>query len=156
MGGENEGNRIDGEGEEFFRDYHDFPPPPRKGPQLRKRGPILHPPLRKPPPQPCQGSQNIGKKKKKKRENWSHKDMREAINLLDCGYKMHEVCEALNILRSPLRDHYNGRIKGRKMGPKSILTKEEEDKVVDYVIEMGRLAHPWTPNDLKLKIVEIC
>ena len=34
----NEGNWIDEEGEEFLRDYHDVPPPPSIGPQLREKG----------------------------------------------------------------------------------------------------------------------
>ena len=91
-----------------------------------------------------------------KKGNWSDKDLRDAINALDYGYKMHEGCEAFSIPRSTLRNYYNGRIKGRKMGTKSILTKEEEDKLVDYMLEMERLAHPLTPNDLKLKVAEIC
>ena len=82
--------------------------------------------------------------------------MREAINVLDCGYKIHEVCQAFNICRTILRDHYNGRIKERKMGSKFVLTKKEEDKLVDYVLEMGSLAHPLTLTDLKFKVVEIC
>ena len=82
--------------------------------------------------------------------------MRDAIKALDYDYKIHEVCEAFNIPRSTLTDHYNGRIKSRKMGPKCVLTKEEEDKLVAYVFEMARLAHPLTPTDLKLKVVEIC
>ena len=69
---------------------------------------------------------------------------------------MHEVCEAFNIPRSILRNHYNERIKGTNFKPKSILTKKEEEKLVDYVVEIGRLVHPLTLNDLKLKVVEIC
>ena len=69
---------------------------------------------------------------------------------------MYEVCDAFNIRRSILRDYYNGKIKRRKMGPKSVLTKKEKQKIVDYVVEMARLAHPLTPNDLKLKVAEIC
>ena len=58
--------------------------------------------------------------------------MKKAINILDYGYKMHEVCEIFNIPTSTLRDHYNGRIKGKKM-----------------------LAHLLTFNDFKLKVVEM-
>ena len=82
--------------------------------------------------------------------------MRDAIKALDYDYKIHEVCEAFNIPKSTLRDHYNERIKSRKMGPKCVLTNEEEDKLVAYVVEMARLAHPLTPTDLKLKVAEIC
>ena len=42
------------------------------------------------------------------------------------------------------------------MEPKAILTKEEDEKLVDYEVQMGRLAHPLTPIDLKLKVAKIC
>ena len=42
------------------------------------------------------------------------------------------------------------------MGLKSVRTKEKEEKLIVYVIEMGRLAHPLAPNDLKFKVAEIC
>ena len=44
----------------------------------------------------------------------------------------------------------------RKMGPPSILTKEEEDKLVLYMVEMATLIHPLSATDLKLKVAEIC
>ena len=152
----NVGNWLDGEGEEFFRLYNDLPLPPTKGPLFREREPAQHPPLRKPPtsPKSKNGSQN--NREKKRRCKWSDEQLRDAIKALDYDYKIHEVCEAFNIPRSTLRDHYNGRIKSRKMGPKHVLNKEEEEKVVAYVVEMARLAHPLTPTDLKLKVAEIC
>ena len=63
----NVGNWLDGEGEEFFRDYNDLPLPPTKGPQLRVREPAQHPPLRKPPTSPKfqKGGQYNREKKKK-------------------------------------------------------------------------------------------
>ena len=82
--------------------------------------------------------------------------MGDTIHVLDCGYKIHEVCEAFNIPRNILKDHYNGRFEERKIGPKCVLTKEEEEKLVAYVVEMARLAHPLISNDLKLKVAEIC
>ena len=64
----NVGNRLDGEGEEFFRDYNDLPPPPKRGPQLRERELAQHPPFRKPPTssKPKKGGQSNGEKKKGK------------------------------------------------------------------------------------------
>ena len=64
----NVGNWLDGEGEEFLREYNDLPLPPTKGPQLREREPAHHPPLRKPPtsPKSKKESQNRREKKKKR------------------------------------------------------------------------------------------
>ena len=62
----NVGDWLDGEGEEFFRDYNDLPLPPTKGPQLRERELVQHPPLRKPPTSPKfqKGGQYNREKKK--------------------------------------------------------------------------------------------
>ena len=93
---------------------------------------------------------------KNTRAKWSDEDLKLAIEALDSGYSMREVCEAFSIPRTSLRDHYNGRLRSRKMGPPSILTKVEQDKLVLYMVEMAKLAHPLSATDLKLKVVEIC
>ena len=56
-----------------------------------------------------------------------------AIDGLDQGFSMADVCKKYKISRSSLRDHYEGRTKKRKMGPKTTLTKEKEDKLVEYI-----------------------
>ena len=52
---------------------------------------------------------------------------------LDQGWKISKVCEKYNIPRSSLRDHVVGRPRGRKMGPKTIFTKDEEEKLCEYI-----------------------
>ena len=42
------------------------------------------------------------------------------------------------------------------MEPKSILTKEEEDNLVTYMMKMVRLGHLLSVNDLKINVAEIC
>ena len=66
----NVGNWLDGEREEFFRDYNDLPLPPTKEPQLRERKPAQHPPLRKPPTSPKfqKGGQYNREEKKRQME----------------------------------------------------------------------------------------
>ena len=41
------------------------------------------------------------------------------------------------------------------MGPKTILTKEEEGKLVEYIELMVHWKHPMTPMQVKNKVVEI-
>ena len=65
----NVGNWLDGEGEEFFRDYNDLPLPPTKGPQLREREPTQHPPLRKPRTSPKSKKRGQNNREKKKEAN---------------------------------------------------------------------------------------
>ena len=131
------------------------PPPPPRSPALRERAAADNPPLSRlsSPPQGTQRPQNL--RDKYTRAKWSDEDLKLAIGALDSGYNMREVCEAFSIPRTSLRDHYNGRITSRKMGPPSIPTKEEEDKLVLYMVEMATLAHPFSASDLKLKVAEI-
>ena len=68
---------------------------------------------------------------------------------------MTEICEAFNIPRNSLKDHYEGRVKGRKMGLRSIFIKKEKVDLVEYMVEMVKLAHPLSISDLKMKIAEI-
>ena len=153
----NEGNWIDEEGEDFMRDYLNLPSPLSPTlPQLRERRELQLLPIGGPPSalQPTRRDQNSWGKRS--RANWTDDDLKQAIVALDVGYTMREVCEAHSIPKTSLRDHYNGMIKSRKMGPQSIFTKEEEDKIVAYIVEMGRLAHPLSPNDLKLKVAKMC
>ena len=107
-----------------------------------------------PPPQTSQGGQKANEGKKRSR--WTDNDLKDALSALDSGYTIKDVCEAFRIPRSLLKDHYKGRVRGRKMDPKAILTIEEEENLVEYMMTMVRLAHPLSVQDLKLKVVEIC
>ena len=67
------------------------------------------------------------------RGQWSHESFKIAMNALDQGYKMVDVCMKYEIPKSSLRYHYEGRTRNRKMVPKTILSKEEESKLVEYI-----------------------
>ena len=69
---------------------------------------------------------------------------------------MNDVCEAFNIPNFFLKDHYEKRVRKRKIGPKSILTIEEEDNLVAYMMKMVRLVHPLNVNNLNMKVAKIC
>ena len=89
------------------------------------------------------------------RSQWSSESLELAIEGLDQGYKISEVCEKYNIPRSSLRDHFLGKSRGRKMGPKTVLSAEQEEKLCDYIDLMVNWGHPMTPLQLKNKVVEI-
>ena len=78
-----------------------------------------------------------------------------AIERFDEGYKISEVCEKYNIPRSLLRDHIVDRSKGKKMGPKTILSMDEEEKLCDYIELMVKWGNPMIPTQLKAKVAEI-
>ena len=48
-----------------------------------------------------------------------------------------------------------GRTRGRKIGPKTILTMAEEEELVNYIYLMLHWDHPMTPTQLKNKVGEI-
>ena len=43
----------------------------------------------------------------------------------------------------------------RKIRPKTVLTKQEEGFVIEYIYEMLDVGQPLTPQMLKLKVAEI-
>ena len=67
------------------------------------------------------------------------------IDCYDVGYKLHECCKAFNIPKSSLRDHLSGRTKSEKIGAKTILTKQEEELIIEYMDEMLEVGQPLTP-----------
>ena len=55
-----------------------------------------------------------------------------------------EVSQAFNISKSSLRDHYLGKRTSRKMGGKGVLTKEEDEALCKYVLDMAKVGLPLT------------
>ena len=47
-------------------------------------------------------------------------------------------------------------MRGKKIDPRSILIKEEEADLVEYMMEMVKVAHPLSIADLKMKVAETC
>ena len=92
---------------------------------------------------------------KKTRAHWSNEALKLAIEGVDQGYSMAEVCRKYRIPKSSLRDHIVGRTRGRKMRPKTILSQEEEEKLCEYIDLMVHWGHPMTPTQLKNKVAEI-
>ena len=100
---------------------------------FRKRGLVVRTPLVCPkfPRKVHLGAQK--KLTKSKRSLWSTEALHLAIEGLDEGYKISEVCKRYNIHRSSLKDHVVGRCRGRKMGPKIVLSMDEEEKLCEYI-----------------------
>ena len=53
-------------------------------------------------------------------------------------------------IKTTLKNHISSKMKSRKMGPSSILIKEEEG-LIHYLDEMVALVHPPNPSQLKTK-----
>ena len=80
----------------------------------------------------------IKKKSKCMRGQWTSTALKLAMDTLDTGYPMSQVCKKYGIPRSSLRDHYVGKRKSRKSGPAGVLTTAEEEELVHY----SRLGSP--------------
>ena len=78
-----------------------------------------------------------------------------AIDRLDERYEMGEVCFKYGISRFSLRDHYESRIRQKKMGPRIVITKDEEEKLVECIELMVEWKHFITSMQLKIEVVEI-
>ena len=122
---------------------------------LRKKPPTTLPILQS--PQHLRKPKVKGQKYngKRRRGQWTDEALEMAIDGLDQGFNTAEVSRKYKIPRSSLRDHYEGKTKGRKKGPKTILTKEEEDKLVEYIELMVHWRHPMTPIQVKNKVAKI-
>ena len=102
-------------------------------------------------------AQPLGSRKKgpKKRVAWSDADLQDAIKALDTGYTFGKVSQAFNIPKSSLRDHYLGKRISRKIGGKGVLTKEEDEALCKYVLDMAEIGLPLTPIQLQQKATKI-
>ena len=121
---------------------------------LRERPPPKIPLPKCPSTKPTQTirTKNVGKKRAK----WTDENLVHAIACYDARYKLGECCKTFNIPKSSLRDHLSGRTTSRKIGAKTVLTKQEEGLIIEYMDEMVEIGHPLTPQMLKLKVGEIC
>ena len=116
---------------------------------LRDRPPSM-------PPLPPWGPTKQTNGKIKTRGNWTNEDLTKAIDYYDLGYKLSDCAKAFNIPKSSLRNHLSGKTTTRETGPKTLLSKQEEGFVIEYIYEMLDVGQPLTPQMLKLKVAEIC
>ena len=78
-----------------------------------------------------------------------------AIDGVDQGYIMADVCKSYRILRSSLKDDYEGRTRRKKIDPLIVLIKDKEEKLVEYPELMMHWRHPITSMQVKSKIAKI-
>ena len=89
------------------------------------------------------------------RGQWTSAALKLAIDALDTGYPMSQVCKKYEIPRSSLRDHYVAKRKSRKSGPPGIFIIAEEEELVQYLQEMVRVSCPLNITQLRTKVAEL-
>ena len=81
----------------------------------------------------------------KKRKLWNDKDMTEAMEKVKEGMKVAVAARLHGVPRRTLDDRVKGRVRhGTSSGPSTVLTKQEEDSLVSYVLYMADRGFPLT------------
>jgi hypothetical protein len=66
-----------------------------------------------------------------------------------------KVSRSWNIPFNSLSNHLNGKIRSKKMGPTSVLTKEKDVTLVAWILGMQECGLSITLQKLKMKVVEL-
>ena len=89
------------------------------------------------------------------KSSWSDEALQNAMKALDADYTYLDVSIAFGIPRSTLKDHYQGKRMGRKMGGRRVLTKEEDDALAKYNLDMAEVGLSLTSNQVKEKAAKM-
>jgi hypothetical protein len=68
---------------------------------------------------------------------------------------LRKISRSWNIPLGSFSDHLNGKIRSKKMGPTSVLTKEEDVTLVAWILGMQECGLSITLQQLKMKVVEL-
>jgi hypothetical protein len=86
--------------------------------------------------------------------NWSDAQLRSALFAVERESPVQTTALDFDIPRSTLRNHVMGLSVSRKRGRKLVLSKAEEEKVVQYILGTTRYGHPINITELKIKVAE--
>ena len=86
-----------------------------------------------------------------KRKLWKDDDMVKAMKALkDDGVSLRSAAINFNVPRKTLEDSVKGKTQhGVKPGPRTVLTMEEEDSLVLYLVYMSKCGFPLTRTMIK-------
>jgi hypothetical protein len=86
--------------------------------------------------------------------NWSDAQLKAALSAVERGSPVQTAALDFDIPRTTLRNHVMGLSLTRKRGRKPVLSRTEEEKVVQYIMGMARYGHPINITELKIKVAE--
>jgi hypothetical protein len=87
--------------------------------------------------------------------NWTDQQLATTLQAVDQGVAVGTVASHYEIPRSTLRSHVTGISRGRKRGKAPLLTVDEEQQLMDYIIQMQGLGFSLSFSQLKLKVTLI-
>ena len=87
---------------------------------------------------------------------WSQDDLEKALALIKGHHaSFHEASQAYGIPKSTLYDHYSGKSNQSKHGPTPYLTECEEQELVDWAVEMGRIGYGRTREQVSMMMKKL-
>ncbi|XP_071642849.1 uncharacterized protein [Temnothorax longispinosus] len=101
-----------------------------------------------------------GPKKVYERFKYTEKDMEEALKAARNGMSISTAAATYNVPKSTLHGRYTCKVPNqRKMGPKSILTEAEEDRLEKWILGKAQVGFPMHPDEVKdavQRVIEEC
>ncbi len=80
---------------------------------------------------------------------WDPVSMEKAMAAVEGGESIRQVSEMFLVPRATLYDYVSGKTQiGTKSGPKTYLTPEEEDELVNFLIRCARVGYPHTKKEV--------
>jgi hypothetical protein len=96
-----------------------------------------------------------GSRQRRRTGLWTDDQLRDALNAVDDGMSMRKAANAFKIPYSSFREWCHGIRRTRKKGPPTVLSTEEEEELVKYLIEMCDRGYGLSPTALRMKVYEI-
>ena len=91
----------------------------------------------------------------KKRKLWSFEAMSEAVECVASGKGLREASRLYNVPVETLRRRVNGTVQLEcRPGPSTVLSAEEEGRVVEYLINMADIGYGLT-REMVLRLVSL-
>ena len=90
-----------------------------------------------------------------KNGNWTDEDLNAAMLVVDNGAPIKTVARLYGIPATSLRDHVTRKTIGGKHGKSGVLSFEEENELVKWILKMQTLGHPISLSQCQLKVAEI-
>ncbi|KAJ8938287.1 hypothetical protein NQ314_011539 [Rhamnusium bicolor] len=95
-------------------------------------------------------SNTMPKHPKRKFHQYSDENLQKAIEAVRNGAKIRETCRNYAIPRGTLQDRLQGRVpnKARQMGPDPYLSLENENKIVQWILQLAKCGFPIKKQEL--------
>jgi hypothetical protein len=93
---------------------------------------------------------------KTKRGMWINEMLESTMDVVERGTNsLKRANKSWNIPTISITNHLNGKTKSRKMGPRGVLTEEEDVVVIKWTLNMQECGLSISLQQLKMKVVKL-